>query len=111
MITQVREWSPDTPRIGEIQASARSVHQKVESSVQLPDDARGSLTACNGGKDDSSSGETPVTRIEVSADRFVAAPADELYSYIADYRNHHPHILPPTFKDLQVEEGGVGEGT
>lgn len=39
------------------------------------------------------------------------APADTVYGYLADMRNHHPHFLPPAFSDFQVESGGVGAGT
>ncbi|HEY1920060.1 MAG TPA: SRPBCC family protein [Streptosporangiaceae bacterium] len=47
----------------------------------------------------------------VTADRAVDAPADAVYRYIADYREHHPKFLPPAFSDYQVESGGVGAGT
>jgi hypothetical protein len=47
----------------------------------------------------------------VSAERAVDAPADAVYRYIADYREHHPKFLPPAFSDFQVESGGVGAGT
>jgi hypothetical protein len=49
--------------------------------------------------------------ISVSAERAMAAPADEVYRYIADMRVHHPHFLPLAFLDFQVESGGVGAGT
>jgi len=49
--------------------------------------------------------------ILVSAERTVDAPADAVYGYIADMREHHPRFLPPAFSDFQVESGGVGEGT
>ena len=39
------------------------------------------------------------------------APADTVYSYLADMRQHHPRFLPPAFSDFQVESGGVGAGT
>jgi hypothetical protein len=39
-----------------------------------------------------------------------AAP-DRVYAIIADYRNGHPHILPKQFRNLTVEQGGVGAGT
>lgn len=38
------------------------------------------------------------------------APADTVYGYLADMRQHHPHFLPPAFSDFQVESGGVGAG-
>jgi hypothetical protein len=49
--------------------------------------------------------------IHVSAERTIAAPAEKLYGYIADMREHHPHFLPDAFSDFRVEEGGVGAGT
>jgi hypothetical protein len=41
----------------------------------------------------------------------VDAPADTVYRYIADMRNHHPRFLPPAVSDFQVESGGTGAGT
>jgi uncharacterized protein YndB with AHSA1/START domain len=52
-----------------------------------------------------------VAPIVVSAEGTVAAPAETVYRYIADMREHHPHFLPPAFSDFQVESGGVGAGT
>jgi hypothetical protein len=49
--------------------------------------------------------------INVSADRAIGAPADAVYRYLADMREHHPRFLPPAFEDFQVESGGVGAGT
>jgi hypothetical protein len=49
--------------------------------------------------------------ILVSADRVADAPADAVYSYIADMREHHPRFLPPALSDFQVEAGGFGAGT
>jgi hypothetical protein len=49
--------------------------------------------------------------INVSAEGAVNAPADTVYSYIADMREHHPHFLPDAFSDFVVESGGVGAGT
>jgi uncharacterized protein YndB with AHSA1/START domain len=46
-----------------------------------------------------------------SAERQIDAPADEVYHYIADHRDHHPHFLPPVFSDFEVVSGGVGAGT
>lgn len=40
-----------------------------------------------------------------------AAPA-RVYGVLADYRTHHPRIMPPAlFSDLEVERGGTGAGT
>jgi hypothetical protein len=42
----------------------------------------------------------------------IYAPAETIYKILADYRAKHPRILPkPYFLSLDVEEGGVGEGT
>jgi hypothetical protein len=49
--------------------------------------------------------------IHVSAIGTVGASPERIYSYLADYRQHHPNILPPAFSDLRVEEGGIGAGT
>ena len=49
--------------------------------------------------------------IEVAAERVVAAPAEAVYRYIADHREHHPRFLPDNFQDFEVESGGVGAGT
>jgi Polyketide cyclase / dehydrase and lipid transport len=47
----------------------------------------------------------------VAAEGTVDAPAETVYGYIADMREHHPHFLPPAFSDFQVETGGIGAGT
>ena len=52
-----------------------------------------------------------MARIAVSAEGTVKAPADTVYRYIADMREHHPRFLPPAFSDFRVESGGVGAGT
>ncbi|HYX59824.1 MAG TPA: SRPBCC family protein, partial [Streptosporangiaceae bacterium] len=50
-------------------------------------------------------------KIVVSAERVVDAPADTVYHYVADMRDHHPRFLPPEFSDFRVESGGTGAGT
>ena len=50
-------------------------------------------------------------QINASAERHIDAPARRVYSYIADFRQHHPNFLPPQFSDLEIESGGVGAGT
>ena len=50
-------------------------------------------------------------RIEVSAERAVAAPAEDVYTYLADMREHHHRFLPPAFSEFKVESGGLGAGT
>jgi len=52
-----------------------------------------------------------MSQVRIAAQRNIYAPADRVYRIIADYRNHHPHILPPAFSNYSVEEGGVGAGT
>jgi uncharacterized protein YndB with AHSA1/START domain len=52
-----------------------------------------------------------MARIVVSAEGSVDAPAETVYRYIADMREHHPRFLPPAFSDFRVESGGVGAGT
>ena len=52
-----------------------------------------------------------MARILISAERVVEAPAETVYGYIADMREHHPRFLPPAFSDFRVESGGVGAGT
>ena len=51
-----------------------------------------------------------MAKVQASAERVIDAPADKVYSYLADMHAHQ-HFLPPAFSDFQVEEGGVGEGT
>src|SRR5436190_6223147 len=52
-----------------------------------------------------------MAKIVVSAERTVEAPADAVYRYVADMREHHPRFLPAAFSDFQVESGGTGAGT
>ena len=52
-----------------------------------------------------------MAKIVVSAERTVEAPADAVYRYVADMREHHPRYLPAAFSDFQVESGGTGAGT
>lgn len=51
----------------------------------------------------------PRHRISATAD--IAAPAATVYRVFADYRQHHPRILPDAFSNFAVQEGGVGAGT
>lgn len=49
---------------------------------------------------------------EVQASGLVPAPAPIVYGILADYRAEHPRIVPkPYFRTVEVERGGVGEGT
>jgi hypothetical protein len=52
-----------------------------------------------------------MARARVSAERIIAAPAADVYTLLADYREGHPSILPPAFSEFAVLEGGVGAGT
>jgi Polyketide cyclase / dehydrase and lipid transport len=52
-----------------------------------------------------------MTTVRASAEGTVAAPAETVYGYLADYERHHPRFLPPAISSPQVEEGGVGAGT
>ncbi len=49
--------------------------------------------------------------VKAYAEGSVAAPADTVYGYLADMRQHHPQFLPPAFSQFEVESGGVGAGT
>lgn len=49
---------------------------------------------------------------QFSVSALIKAPPQDLYSIIADYHKGHPEILPrPPFVSLDVEKGGIGEGT
>lgn len=52
-----------------------------------------------------------MTKIMAMAEEAIGAPSKSVYRSLADYRQHHPRILPPAFSDFVVEEGGVGAGT
>ena len=52
-----------------------------------------------------------MTTIKANAEGAVGASPKLVYQYLADYRQHHPKILPPAFSDYSVEEGGIGAGT
>ena len=47
----------------------------------------------------------------VSVEGPVRAPPGDVYRYIADMVDHHPHFLPPAFSSFEVVSGGVGAGT
>lgn len=51
-----------------------------------------------------------MANIHVSEDRKIGAPAEAVYSYIADHEQHQ-RFLPPAFSDFKIESGGVGAGT
>jgi len=49
--------------------------------------------------------------LTAAAERTIHAPAADLFTYVADFVDHHPRFLPPAFSDFTVEAGGVGVGT
>jgi uncharacterized protein YndB with AHSA1/START domain len=51
-----------------------------------------------------------MAKVVASTERSIDAPADEVYSYLADMHQHQ-RFLPPAFSDFQIEQGGVGAGT
>jgi hypothetical protein len=53
-----------------------------------------------------------MARAHAHAEQLISAPPAVVYAVLADYRTHHPRIMPaPPFSDLEVESGGVGAGT
>ncbi len=54
-----------------------------------------------------SSGSTYV----VSASGVLSAPPHRVYETIANYNTRHPRILARQISGLEVEQGGIGEGT
>src|SRR5262249_17076451 len=52
----------------------------------------------------------PMAKVVASAERTIAAPAGDVYRYLADMQLQS-RFLPPPFFDYQVEQGGVGEGS
>jgi hypothetical protein len=49
------------------------------------------------------------TQASVSVSAIIHAPAARVYDILADYRQHHPRIVPPEyFRKIEVVEGGVG---
>lgn len=52
-----------------------------------------------------------MARLRVIESGSVGAPTELVYSCIADMRTHHANFLPPSLKDLRVEQGGYGAGT
>jgi uncharacterized protein YndB with AHSA1/START domain len=52
-----------------------------------------------------------VATVRASAESVIDAPAETVYGYLADMREHHPRFLPPAFEGFRVESGGVGAGT
>lgn len=47
----------------------------------------------------------------ITASAVIPARRERVYSIIANYKDGHPRILPRQFKELIVEQGGIGAGT
>ena len=53
-----------------------------------------------------------MARVRAQAEKSIDAPPIVIYEVLADYSVHHARIMPPDhFANLEVESGGVGEGT
>ena len=53
-----------------------------------------------------------MTRHTVEASAEIAAAVERVYGIVADYREGHPRIVPPSFfTGIEVEQGGYGAGT
>jgi carbon monoxide dehydrogenase subunit G len=52
-----------------------------------------------------------VSTVTAVATRTVDAPDAVVFRCISDFRAHHQRFLPPAFSDVEVEEGGTGDGT
>ncbi len=52
-----------------------------------------------------------MSRIHVEAERVINARPEDVYKFLANYREDRPRILPPNFQDYKVEQGGRGAGT
>jgi uncharacterized protein YndB with AHSA1/START domain len=49
-------------------------------------------------------------QIHVDLERTIPAPPERVHAVLADYRQR-PRILPASYLDYRVEEGGQGDGT
>ncbi|HMG36024.1 MAG TPA: SRPBCC family protein [Blastocatellia bacterium] len=46
------------------------------------------------------------------ASAIINAEPSRVYAILADYKKHHPRIVPPKyFRSIEVLEGGIGDGT
>lgn len=52
-----------------------------------------------------------MSHIHVQAEKVIPAPPEQVYNFLADYREKHPQILTDNFLNYAVEEGGRGAGT
>ena len=51
-----------------------------------------------------------MSKVEVTAERAIDAPAGTVYGYLAHLEEHR-QFLPPAFSDFEVEAGGAGAGS
>lgn len=51
-----------------------------------------------------------MSKVIVTAERAIDAPAETVYGYLANLQEHR-RFLPPAFSDFEVEGGGVGAGS
>ena len=78
-------------------------NQLLDRTIPTPDLTRNNSTR---------GPEGGIRQYRVSVSGRVAAPPVQVYAVIADYKEHHPHIVPPEyFRRLDVLEGGIGAGT
>ena len=47
----------------------------------------------------------------ITASAVIPARRERVYSILANYKDGHPRILPRQFRDVIVEQGGMGAGT
>src|SRR5262245_33666224 len=95
-------------------ASARSAHPTIPASQNPTSSWTSPSWSGNPSPTDAPTGrgkQACMARIVVWAEDIVDAPAETVYRYLADMREHHPRFLPPAFSDFRVESGGVGAGT
>ena len=52
-----------------------------------------------------------MSRIHAEAERVIDARPEEVYTFLSNYREARPRILPANFQDYTVEQGGRGAGT
>lgn len=52
-----------------------------------------------------------MSRIHVEVERLLNAKPQDVYAFIADYRDTRPRILPPNYTDYTVAKGSRGAGT
>lgn len=50
-------------------------------------------------------------RVHAQAERLIDAPPSAIFTYLRDYKDKRPNILPENYQHYRVEAGGVGAGT